>query len=100
MIVGVGFDLVDVARIEGLLDRWPERFEARVFTDGERSYARARARSAQHLAARFAAKEAALKALGVPAGARWHEMEVVSPAAGGRPSPRPAASRPITTWPG
>jgi holo-[acyl-carrier protein] synthase len=85
MIVGVGIDLAPVERMAQALARHGERFERRVFTDGERAYCRARARAEEHFAARFAAKEAALKALGVPEGLRWHELEIVS-AAGGAPS--------------
>jgi len=59
-----GVDLVEIARIEQLLERHGERFLERVFTADERAYANASKRPAQHLAARFAAKEAALKALG------------------------------------
>lgn len=86
MIVGVGIDLTPVDRMERAMARHPGRFEARVFTDEERRYCRERARPAEHFAGRFAAKEATLKALGVPEGLSWHEMEIV-PAAG--PSTRP-----------
>jgi holo-[acyl-carrier protein] synthase len=86
MIVGVGLDVIEVDRLVSALARHPGRFEARVFTAEERRYATQRgSRSVEHLAARFAAKEATLKALGVPPGARWHDMEVVS-GADGRPS--------------
>lgn len=78
MIVGVGIDLTSVARMARLLERWGERIEARLFTDGEVAYSRARAHPAQHLAARFSAKEAALKALGGPMGLSWHELEVIT----------------------
>jgi holo-[acyl-carrier protein] synthase len=78
MIVGVGVDLTPISRMVDAMARHPERLEARLFTDAERAYCRARAHAAQHFAARFAAKEATLKALGVPAGLSWHEMEVVS----------------------
>ena len=77
MIVGVGLDLTEIPRIARLIDRWGERFTHKLFTPGERAYADERAFPASHLAARFAAKEAALKALGVPRGLRWHELEVV-----------------------
>jgi holo-[acyl-carrier protein] synthase len=87
MIVGVGVDLTPVGRIERAMAAHPVRFEARLFTEGERAYCRARARPGQHFAARFAAKEAVLKALGVPEGLRWHELEVVS-ADSGAPSLR------------
>lgn len=76
MIIGLGLDLTEISRIAALLDRWGDRFAHRIFTDGERAFAYARAEPARHLAARFAAKEAALKALAVPTGLRWHEMEI------------------------
>ncbi len=78
MIVGVGIDLTPIDRIERLLGRYQGRFQEKVFTDGERAYCVARARPAEHYAARFAAKEAALKAMGVPPGLSWHELEVRS----------------------
>src|SRR5256885_3514746 len=78
MVLGLGIDLTPVERIERILARHAGHFEAKVFTDGERAYCHARARPAEHFAARFAAKEAALKALGVPPGLSWHELEVVS----------------------
>jgi holo-[acyl-carrier protein] synthase len=77
VIVGMGLDLTEVARIASMVARWGERFTHRVFTEGERRYALARANAALHLAARFAAKEAVLKALSVPSGLSWHEIEVV-----------------------
>jgi holo-[acyl-carrier protein] synthase len=77
-IMGIGIDLVDVARLERLLAEWPG-MAARLFTDAERAYAAARHRPAQHLAARYAAKEATFKALGAgwPQIA-WHDVEVVA----------------------
>ncbi len=77
MIVGVGLDLCLISRIERALSRSAGRFAARVFTDGERSYCDSRSAPGQHYAARFAAKEALLKALSVPDGLSWHELEVV-----------------------
>lgn len=85
MIVGLGNDLCEIDRIEKMVERWGARFTERVFTDGERAYAMSKASSAQHFAARFAVKEATLKALGVPKGLSWREMEVVG---GGRQAPR------------
>ena len=72
----VGIDLLEIERLERALARRP-RLAARLFTDGERAYAAARARPAQHLAARFCAKEAVAKALGLTA---WSflDVEVVS----------------------
>ena len=81
MIVGVGVDLVEVARMRGLLDRKGERALARLFTDGERQYAATHREPARQLAARAAAKEAAFKALAGNDLARaigWRELEVVS----------------------
>jgi holo-[acyl-carrier protein] synthase len=75
MSAGVGVDLLEIARLERALDRHP-RLADRVFTDGELGYARARRRPGRHLAARFCAKEAAVKALGTgPFGLR--DIEVV-----------------------
>lgn len=76
MIVGLGAGLVEVARFEAVLARHGERFLARVFTAGERAYARRRARGLESLAARFAAKLAGKRALGLDF-ARWQELEVV-----------------------
>ena len=77
MIVGVGIDVVDVARFEQTLARTPG-LRTRLFTPGERE------RSVASLAARFAAKEALAKALGAPAGLHWTDAEVMS-ADDGRP---------------
>ncbi len=77
MILGIGIDLTPVSRMAEAMARHPDRLEAKLFTDGERAYCRARADAAQHFAARFAAKEALLKALKVPPGLSWHELEVV-----------------------
>lgn len=68
MIAGVGIDLVEVARMEKILQRWQERFLQKVFTGEEIAYCCRKAAPALHFAARFAAKEAALKALGIGLG--------------------------------
>jgi holo-[acyl-carrier protein] synthase len=73
--LGVGIDLIEIDRVERALERRP-RLAQRLFTDAELSYARGRARPGQHLAARFAAKEAVIKALGQ--GVPPREIEVVS----------------------
>jgi holo-[acyl-carrier protein] synthase len=78
VILGVGVDVVDVARFQAILARRPALLE-RLFTPDERTLAPA------SLAARFAAKESVAKALGAPAGLAWQDCEVVS-AASGRPS--------------
>jgi len=73
--VGIGIDLIEVSRIEAAISRRPG-FAERVFSKGELEYANSRKRPAMHLAARFAAKEAARKALGL-GGLAFHEVEVV-----------------------
>jgi holo-[acyl-carrier protein] synthase len=83
-VTGVGIDLLEIDRLERALERRP-RLAERLFTEAERDYAAARARPGQHLAARFCAKEAVAKALGLEA-VGWREVEVVSD--GGRPSVR------------
>jgi len=80
VILGLGLDLVEVARVARILGGPParaERFLARVFTSRERAYCDPCADRPARYAARFAAKEAGLKALGVPAGLRFTELEVV-----------------------
>ncbi len=77
MASGVGIDLLEIDRLERALERHP-RLAERVFTAREREYAAARARPARHLAARFAAKEAVFKALGLPGGFGLREIEVVA----------------------
>ena len=79
MIVGLGMDVVEVARIQRILAGPPElagRFLARCFTAAERAYCDPARDRATRYAARFAAKEAASKALGAPAGISWHDVEV------------------------
>jgi holo-[acyl-carrier protein] synthase len=74
---GVGIDLLEIGRLERALERHP-RLADRVFTEAEREYATARARPGRHLAARFAAKEAVVKALGLSAGFGLREIEIVA----------------------
>jgi len=80
MIIGVGIDIVEVGRMERILSRRGERFLNRIFTPLEIEYCRGRVRPAQGFAVRFAAKEAALKALGIgwQLGARFKDIEVVN----------------------
>ena len=75
MIVGVGVDVVDIARFGAAIERSPRMLE-RLFTDAERVTAHGLDRSVASLAARFAAKEAVAKALGAPTGMEWHHCEV------------------------
>lgn len=78
MVVGVGVDVVEVERVERALRRWGEAFLARVYTPSERNRAGGRAGVAR-LAARFAAKEAVMKALGLGWGRlRFSDIEIVS----------------------
>jgi holo-[acyl-carrier protein] synthase len=74
---GVGIDLIEIARIERALERHP-RLAGRLFTDAEIEYSAARGRPGRHLAARFAAKEAAIKAMGLSPGFRLNDIEVVA----------------------
>ena len=79
MLAGLGTDITEVARIAASIARFGERFLRRVYTPGEIAYCRARQKtSAQSFAARFAAKEAAAKALGtgIHRGIGWQDLEV------------------------
>jgi|SRR5215204_1927012 len=74
-MTGVGLDLLEIDRLERALARRPG-LAGRLFTAGERAYAASRPRPGQHLAARFCAKEAVVKALGLEV-MRWHDIEVL-----------------------
>jgi holo-[acyl-carrier protein] synthase len=78
-IIGLGLDATDIDRIADTIDRWGERFLRRIFTDGEVAYCTRRRVPAIHFAGRFAAKEAAMKALGTgwADGVAWRDFEVV-----------------------
>lgn len=78
MIIGVGVDIVVVARIEDTLFKGRNRFLVRVFTPAEQAYCFSHALPCEHLAARFAAKEAVLKVLGTgwSNGIKWIDVEV------------------------
>lgn len=101
-----GIDIVEVSRVADLISRHRERSLERLFTEAERAYCIGRAREIEHLAARFAAKEAALKALGTgwAQGLGWTDIEVTR-----QPSGKPglvlhgraaevAAELGITAW--
>jgi holo-[acyl-carrier protein] synthase len=83
-IIGLGVDIVETSRIADLLGEHPERFLERCFTPGEQEDSKSPKRRFEHLAARFAAKEAALKALGTgwSKGIGWTEIEVVKEPSG------------------
>jgi holo-[acyl-carrier protein] synthase len=78
MIVGVGIDVVQNERIRGSLQKFADRFRNRIYTEIETGYCTNCADAAIHFAARFAAKEAAFKALGTgwAAGVKWKDVEV------------------------
>ncbi|HJU74878.1 MAG TPA: holo-ACP synthase [Gemmatimonadaceae bacterium] len=88
MVVGLGVDIVEIGRVEHMLDAHGKRALHRLFTPNETSYCQSKRRPAQHFAARLAAKEATFKALSGSEEARaisWREIEVCVDD-GGRPS--------------
>jgi holo-[acyl-carrier protein] synthase len=86
MIIGTGIDIVEVERIAAAIERFGERFLARIYTAEERRYCEARAHRIERFAARFAAKEAGMKALGtgLSRGVSWVDVQV-GREPGGRP---------------
>lgn len=78
MIVGIGIDIIENHRIARSLERFPDRFISRIYTETESEYCQRCARPEIHFAARFAAKEAAFKALGTgwAGGVQWRDVEV------------------------
>jgi holo-[acyl-carrier protein] synthase len=78
-IIGLGLDATEIDRIADTIERYGERFLRRIFTDGEVAYCNRRRAPAIHFAGRFAAKEAAMKALGTghSRGVLWRDVEVV-----------------------
>lgn len=87
MIIGIGTDLCDIRRIERTIEKFGDRFLNKIFTHSERQYCDAKSGRAAYYAKRFAAKEAAAKALSGPeTGAlSWHDVEI-----GNDPSGRPS----------
>lgn len=77
MIVGLGIDVCEIARLRRAMARHGPRFIARVLTVEERAYCEKHRDPATPFAGRFAVKEAAVKALGNPKGLGWHDMEVI-----------------------
>lgn len=84
MIVGIGVDIVETQRIEGAIERHGHRFTKRLFTPAEIEYCEGFKNKSERYAARFAAKEAAFKALGTGwrEGVRWLDVEVTHLASG------------------
>jgi holo-[acyl-carrier protein] synthase len=86
MIVGTGIDITEVPRIAAAIARYGERFLNRVYTPAEVAYCQSKRNAHERFAARFAAKEAAMKAIGtgLRRGVTWHDVEI-GHAPGGRP---------------
>jgi len=80
MIIGIGIDLVEIERIHDSVEKFGHRFLDRIFTQAEIEYCQRKAHRYQHFAARFAAKESILKAIGtgLSEGITWHEIEIVN----------------------
>jgi holo-[acyl-carrier protein] synthase len=79
VIAGIGVDIVDITRVQALLDRYGDRFLRRVYTEAETAYAMSGANAAERLAGRFAVKEAVMKALGTgkSQGILWRDVETL-----------------------
>ena len=87
MIVGTGIDITEVPRVAAVMERFGERFLKRVYTNREIAYCQSKKYAVERFAARFAAKEAAMKAIGtgLRQGVTWHDVEV-GREPGGRPT--------------
>ncbi len=84
MILGIGTDLTEVGRIRQSISQFGDRFLHRIYTEEERAYASSKANAAERFAARFAAKEAGMKAIGTGwrRGVTWKDFEVVNERSG------------------
>ena len=84
MILGIGTDLAEVERIRESIARFGDRFLNRIYTAGERAYSASKANPVERLAARFAAKEAGMKAIGTgwSQGVTWQDFAVVNEKSG------------------
>ena len=84
MIIGTGIDIVELQRMRRMVDEWGDAFLQKVFTNQELNYAHSKANSTQHIAGRFAVKEAVAKALstGWSGGFRWKDVEVTNDSSG------------------
>jgi holo-[acyl-carrier protein] synthase len=89
VVEGIGIDIVEIVRMEKAVDQWGNAFLERIFTPNELAYAKSKALPGQHLAGRFAVKEAVAKALasGWSGGFRWKDVEVEND-----PSGKPAVA--------
>ena len=86
-IVGTGIDICEVVRVRQAIERFGQRFLKRVFTEAERAYCESKRNRIERYAARFAAKEAAMKAIGtgLRRGVSWQDFEI-GREPGGRPT--------------
>ncbi len=84
MIYGIGVDIIKIERFKGALERWGNRLRNRVFTLQELAICQKKAQPEKHLAVRFAAKEAFLKAMGkgMFQGIAWHDIEIINDPSG------------------
>jgi holo-[acyl-carrier protein] synthase len=84
MMLGIGSDLAEVGRIRNSMERYGDRFLHRIYTEAERAYALSKANAAERFAARFAAKEAGMKAIGTGwhRGVTWKDFEVINERSG------------------
>lgn len=96
-IIGTGVDLVEVPRFEQASRKWGRHFIGRLFTAQELAYAAKRRARSQHLAVRFAAKEAVVKALGAPKGLglEWKDLEITRTPSG---QPQVVFHRTMKRW--
>lgn len=80
MIYAIGIDVVDIRRFQKMVERWGDRFSARILTQNELEYCRQKVNAVPSMAVRFAAKEAMIKCLPTDQNLvfRWHEMEVLN----------------------
>ena len=80
MILGMGTDIVEIFRMREAIEKWGDNFLSKIFTDREIKYSNSRRFAHQHYAARFAAKEAAVKAFGEPRRfpIKWTDIEVLN----------------------
>ena len=80
MIAGTGIDIVEIPRMHEAVEKWGDKLISKIFTDREVKYSTSKRFSEQHFAARFAAKEAVVKAFGEPnkSPIRWTEIEVIN----------------------
>ncbi len=80
MILGMGVDIIEIYRMKDAMKKWGDSFLTKIFTEREIAYSTAKRFAPQHLAARFAAKEAVVKAFGEPSKhpIRWSEIEVLN----------------------